>query len=805
MAKTNYYQKYTDKQTEVKFLLGGIGTGNISVGVRGNLCEFELFNNPSKDIDMPYTFFATHIKYQNGNVSNRLLESELPNPHRRPVGYASLELAGLPRFESSVMEVAYPFSKVTLKDKEIPLKFSMESYTPFIPLSPDDSGIPGAYITYDVYNPLDEEVEVSICGSFANPVGFEGYDLFHNMLQKADVVNEYFDNNTHRGIHFYSKDLNKKDRMYGDFVLATPDKEISQKATWLCGAWWDGIHDFWNQFSVNGEFDERETKTGQASAFNSLSRLRVGSLAIKKTIKPKSHAKFKFMISWCFPNRPNRWEGHLVPHNSKKRKKIVRNYYSYRHPDAMAAMKYLIRNEKRLYNESLMFTKALYNSTLPIELIDAVSANITTIRSTTCYRINKEGTFLAWEGCFTNRGSCEGNCTHVWNYAQTLAFLFPTLEQNMRKTEFLHETDEEGNMSFRTNSIFDDPRWDMLPATDGQLGCVIRLYRDWRLSGDNELISSMWDAVKRVMKFAADFWDSDKDGVLDSRQHNTYDIEFYGPNSLSNSIYFTALNAAIEMAEFMNDSIADSYKDTLERGKKIMDEYLWNGEYYIQNIEDVNEYKYQYGIGCLSDQVFGELLANVVGLPNSLPKDHISKAVKSIYKYNFRSRLKEHENVQRVYGLNDEAGLLLCSWPYGKRPLFPFVYADEVWSGIEYQVAAHLIFENEVEAGLNIIKAVRNRYNGYNRNPFCEIECGNHYARSLASYSAWVAYTGYRFDLRNNEISFSPKGDLNDFHAFFVCGKGWGIYHNVDGHESIETLYGDLSGIVLKTNPKRLD
>lgn len=797
MIKTNYFQKYTNKQTEVKHLLGGIGTGNISLGVRGNLCEFELFNNPSKNIDMPYTFFATHIKYSDGSKINRILEAEIPSPHRNPVGYPSLELAGLPRFETSTMEVAYPFSKVSLKDREIPLSFSMEAYTPFIPLNPDDSGIPGAYITFNVYNPLEEDVEVSISSSFANPVAFEGYDLFHNMLQKADVVNDYFDENNYRGIHFHTNNLNQKDRMYGDFVLGTTEKELTHKATWLCGAWWDGMHDFWNQFSLNGELSDEQTKIGQSSAFNSLSRLRVGSLCIKKIIKAKSREKFKFIIAWNFPNRANYWEGHLVPTNSKKKAKTVKNYYSYKHPNALRTIEYLVHEEKRLYDESTKFTRALYNSTVPVEIIDAVSANITTIRSTTCFRIRKEGTFLAWEGCFEHKGSCEGNCTHVWNYAQTLAFLFPTLEQNMRKTEFLKETDENGSMSFRTNSVFNDPKWDMLPATDGQLGCVIRLYRDWKLSGDNNLITRMWDAVKRVLKFAEEFWDSDKDGVLDSRQHNTYDIEFYGPNSLSNTIYFTALNAAIEMADFMKDDIKHKYVDTLTKGKKLMDEFLWNGEYYIQNIEDVNEYKYQYGVGCLSDQVFGELLARLNGLPNALPQEHISKAVKSIYKYNFRSCLKQHENVQRVYGLNNEGGLLVCSWPKGDRPLFPFVYADEVWAGIEYQVAAHLIFEDEVEAGLEIIRAVRNRYNGYNRNPFCEIECGNHYARSLASYAAWVAYTGYSFDLRKNEISFNPKGNKENFSAFFACAKGWGIYHIENGVERIETLYGDLSDVKL--------
>ena len=147
----------------------------------------------------------------------------------------------------------------------------------------------------------------------------------------------------------------------------------------------------------------------------------------------------------------------------------------------------------------------------------------------------------------------------------------------------------------------------------------------------------------------------------------------------------------------------------------------------IQQIDDIDEYRYQYGAGCLADQVLGQLLAHVAGLGYILPEAHVKSAVKAIFKNNFKTDFSDHAHVQRAYVLNDEKGLLLCSWPNGSRPKLPFIYSDEVWTGIEYQVAAHCIYEGLVDEGLTIVKAVRERHDGFKRNPWNEVECGHHY------------------------------------------------------------------------------
>ena len=228
---------------------------------------------------------------------------------------------------------------------------------------------------------------------------------------------------------------------------------------------------------------------------------------------------------------------------------------------------------------------------------------------------------------------------------------------------------------------------------------------------------------------------------------------------------------------------------------------LWNGGYYIQKLDDVDAHKYQHGEGCLSDQLLGQLHASLLGLGDLLPADHVKTALKSIHEHNFKRDFSEHANCQRVYALNDEAGLLLCSWPHGGRPRLPFPYADEVWTGIEYQVAAHLIFEGWVDEGLEIVEALRARHDGIRRNPWNEVECGNHYARSMASWALLLALSGAQVDPTNGNMSFPAGSELcsdgKPFRTFWSNGRAWGTYAVEEEAEAwisrFEVLGGDSS------------
>ena len=801
MTNNQYGAKvYPYEATECKFLLGGIGTGNVSVGTRGNYCDWEIFGQPGKGIHFPYTFFALWAKSKNTQPIVRILESRIQPPYTCSHGFISADLAGLPRFERSSFSAAYPFVNVALEDSKLPLSVELEAFTPFIPLNAKDSGIPGAVIRYKVKNNSGEALEATVASSVANAVGFNGYDLFDNLLVKKPVKNQYLDQDQMKGLLYTSPELAEDDFTNGSIAVMTGEDSVTVKEEWLSGAWWDGIHDFWDDFSEDGKLEFHSEFQGKESKFNDLSDLRIGSLGVRKTIPAHGEAVFEFILTWYFPNRPKYWGGHVCPENRNK-KEIEHNYYAGFQKNAWDYGVYLYKNLESLEKASRSFTKALYESTLPDYVIEALANNITVLRSPTCFRIS-DGTFLSWEGSFPQHGSCEGNCTHVWNYAQTAAFLFPELEQSMRRTEFLLETDDIGRMAFRTLQVFGDKKWEMIPAVDGQMGTILRLYRDWKLGAGDALLKETWEKAALALDFAFTYWDSDKDCVLDDQQHNTYDIEFYGPNSLSNSLFLAALKAGKGMAAYLGDTAhAEKYAEAFRKGSEKMDSMLWGGDYYIQVIDDINAYKYQYGTGCLADQVFGQMLAHLNHLGYVLPEEHIKKAIHSVFQYNFKETMEDHVNVQRTYALNQEKGLVLCSWPQGGRPKLPFVYSDEVWSGIEYQVAVHLIFEGFVEEGLAVVKAVRERYNGYDWNPWNEVECGNHYVRSMASWSVLVALSGYQFDLVNNTIGFAPVIHQDDFRCFFSNAKNWGVYSQKRDPKSgkletkVEILYGEADDL----------
>jgi non-lysosomal glucosylceramidase len=410
-------------------------------------------------------------------------------------------------------------------------------------------------------------------------------------------------------------------------------------------------------------------------------------------------------------------------------------------------------------------------------VLDAVSSQSSIIRTTTGMWL-AGGKYFGFEGCGDRSGCCPLNCTHVWNYEQSLAFLFPGLERGMRDTDFMTNVRPDGSMIFRTSlPINSGEFWDFKPAADGQMGRIISLYRDWQLSGDTAFLKKLWPKAKKALEFAWVKWDADKDGLMEGEQHNTYDIEFYGPNSMMGGFYLGALLAGSKMAEAVGDkAAAASYRAVYEKGRKAYDATLWNGEYYVQKYAQVMEKKYQYGEGCLSDQLLGQWLGMISGLGRYLPADRLRSALDAVYKHNFKTDFRDFSNVQRTYALGDEQGLLLCSWPRGGRPPLPFIYSDEVWTGIEYQVASHLIYEGLVDEGLSVVKAVRDRHDGRKRNPWDEVECGHHYARAMSSWGVLLALSGFSYSAPEKRMGFEPRLNADDFKTIWTTGSGWGTF-----------------------------
>ena len=474
------------------------------------------------------------------------------------------------------------------------------------------------------------------------------------------------------------------------------------------------------------------------------------------------------------------------------------------------------RRYAELNGRSRKFADTLYDSTLPPEITEAVAANLSILKSPTVLR-QHDGRLWNWEGCTDNSGCCAGSCTHVWNYAQAICHLFPSLERGLRQNEFFDGQSADGRQAFRGNLPI-SPGGGSFDAADGQLGGIMKAHREWRISGDQKWLERYWPRIRKSMDYMIAQWDPRRTGLLEESHHNTYDINYFGPDGHCGSFYLGALAAAIRMGRAVGDDVA-GYEELLQKGASRMQRELYNGEYFIQIVqkegldqnfspiepldqssayrnvaEQVNRQgpKYQYGTGCLSDGALGFWMARACGIDDDLvDAGQVASHLDAIYKYNLKHDLSGHANPQRpTYAMGDEGGLLLCSWPRGGKPLLPFVYSDEVWTGIEYQVASHLMMVGKVERGLDITRTCRRRYDGRRRNPFDEYECGHWYARAMASFALVQGYTGLRYDAVDKTLYVgAPEGD---FRAPLFTATGYATVERKDGKVSILVKSGDV-------------
>ena len=491
-------------------------------------------------------------------------------------------------------------------------------------------------------------------------------------------------------------------------------------------------------------------------------------------------------------------------------------WYARRFQNVDEVVKYWTLHYAELKKNSELFRDAFFSSTLPAEVIEAVAANLTIIKSPTVLR-QSDGRLWAWEGCGDNSGCCSGSCTHVWNYAQAIPHLFPALERSLRETEFEVSQNAEGHQTFRANLPISEPKHDFHAASDGQLGGIMKIYREWRISGNTEWMKKLFPYVKKSLDYGIATWDPGHNGYLEEPHHNTYDIEFWGPEGMCTSFYLGALTAFVEMSKAINEPY-NNYETLLSKGKGYMEKELFNGEYFIQKIKwtglkagdpvkalsfhsgyspEALELmkkegpKYQYGTGCLSDGILGMWIASVCGLNEIIDSEKTKSHLNSVYKYNLKTNLMNHDNPQRpTYACGKEGGLLLCTWPQGGELSLPFVYSNEVWTGIEYQVASHLMFKGEVEKGLEIVRECRKRYDGVVRNPFNEYECGHWYARAMSSYGLLQGLTGVRYDAVDHTLYIDSR--VGDFKSFLSTESGFGTVGLKNGNPFVNMVFGNL-------------
>jgi len=803
---------------QVAMPIGGIGAGCICLNGSGGFQDFSIRGKPltsaapdgHRYIDA--AFAALHIK--GDNPITRIIESTLPKEKiysfgLKAQGFRQGGHEGLPRFENAEFKGEYPFGHVRFSDPKIPLNVSLKAFNPFIPRDDKNSSIPCAILEYTFENRSVRKIDFEFSFHLSHPLGG------HPSARNSVIPNA--------GVFLSSQDNINSENFCSASLIALSHKPRI-KGMWFRGGWFDSISVLWRELST-GSF-----KTNGGSNGVDTTGHNGGSILIEGSLRPKASVTYPIVITWYFPNRNETFglppedkskcacappaEGELPPPQ-------WRPFYASQWGDAREVALYVKRYYRSLRDRTQAFHDALFSSTLPSYVLDAVSSNLAIIKSPTVLR-QANGNMWAFEGCMCDKGCCPGSCTHVWNYAQAVPHLFPQLERTLREQELVRSMDDRGHITFRA-ALPDGPTTHQFhAASDGQLGGIMKLYRDWQISADRDWLERLYPPAKKSMNYCIEAWDPNRLGVLVEPHHNTYDIEFWGPDGMCSSFYLAALAALSQMGRELGfTEEAEFYDDLSRRGAKYLDDHLFNGEYYFQEVlydklrdksfldmiskvdaksSEVMQLlkregpKYQYGIGCISDGVIGAWMAKIYGIDTPQNAEHVRRNLQAIFEYNFRDDLFEHANPQRPgYALGHEPGLLLCTWPNGGRPTLPFVYSDEVWTGIEYQVASHLIEEGFVDEGLTLVRAVRQRYDGHVRNPWNEYECGSYYARAMASYSLLGSLAGMRYSKVTKTLWFAPKLQRRSFRVFFSGADGYGVI-SLDGDQlKIELTEGHLS------------
>jgi len=721
--------------------VGGLCCGQLYLGGDGKLWHWDIFNRhartgaehylkpmePSSPLDQG---FALRVK-AGGKSEVRALDR---------TGFPDVSFRG-----------EYPVGYVEYRDPALPVAVSLEAFSPFIPLNFDDSSLPATVMRFTVTNTGPQEVEAELAGWLENAVCLHsarpGTGLRRSSLVpperwffldcRAEAPPDLPDFGTMgiglleaadggQGTSSVPEGGKRPENIFADAGLASDpaaEKPFGQK---LCGA-------------VGRRF----------------------------FLAPGRSAATTFLVAWHFPNlKIDKTQG-------------SGRHYAARFKSAFEVADYVRGNFDRLASTTRLWHDTWYDSTLPRWLLDRSFLNTSILATSTCQRF-ADGRFYAWEGV----GCCPGTCTHVWHYAHAPARLFPELERALReKVDYGLAMDaESGRIRFRGEH---NNHW----AADGQAGCILRTYREHQMSPDDGFLRRVWPQAKKALEFLIRE-DADGDGILEGAQHNTLDADWYGPVAWLSGLYLAALRAGEEMArETGDDEFAARCRAISQAGRRGIVERLWGGDYFINILDPKNPEAINSGTGCHIDQVMGQSWAFQAGLGRVFDEEHSRQALRAIWRYNFAPDVGPYRAAYkpgRWYATAGEAGLVMCTfprpdWSYekargkGDRPTFAG-YFNECMNGFEYQAAGHMIWEGMVQEGLAVARAVHDRYHPSKRNPWNEVECGDHYARSMASYGVFLAACGYEYHGPKGRLGMAPRLGADDFRAAFTAAEGWGTF-----------------------------
>ncbi len=757
-GKATTYLKTKNELRYIGMPVGGICCGTVYLGGDGRLWVWDIFNqNQMGAVNkvLPIKLEQFNVNEVNNSFGSLYLEPA-NNVHPLQQGFALIirqkntvivKRLHHDDWDEIIFEATYPVAKIQYVDDKLALKVTLQAFSPFIPGDAYHSGLPVTNQSISVENLSGKAIIVDVVGWLENKV------LLHSEKKNGDFtrINSQIDNPSCKGIFLTCAAADQtltKAADYGSMAIIS----LSKPST--C------IDDF---------------QRGKSAAFAELrdfvkltDNSPVAIVGTTHTLQPKQKGNSDFIISW------------YMPHISFREKAMTEegadfHFYTKDFADASSVAIYTAEKYQTLKEKTLLWNQTWYDSTLPWWFLERTFSTISNLATTTAHRF-KSGRFYAWEGI----GCCHGTCTHVWQYAHAMARIFPEMEKDTRERVDLGVGYDEktGQISIRGEKTG--------PSIDGQAGTILRFYREHLMSSDGAFLHNHWDKIKKAISFVMRL-DKNKDGMTDTPMENTLDALWSGEISWIVGLAIASARAGEEMAKEMGDlEFALLCREYCEKGKQNMEQYLFNGEYFIHRPDPAEGKK---GVGsyntCHIDQVYGQCWAWQVGLGRILNKEKTMSALQALWKYNFMPDVGPYIATHkggRFYAVAGEGGMVMNTnpkkeeKPYGEAEAWQIGYFSECMTGFEHQVASHMMAEGMIEESMVLTRMIHDRYHAFRRNPFNEIECSDHYARSMASYGTFINACGFTYHGPLGQIGFAPRFSSENFKAPFTAAEGWGSY-----------------------------